>query len=329
MMMRKFFGRLPILGLSFVLAMVLYLFVQVQNSPTKGPIPILVKLETTGLSPQFYAYTETSVQATVAGPTDAVDQFLSDKGKLTATVDLTSAKLGTGEFQVKLAVPPNTPLHFNLRDRYAKVRLVGLVVKNNVPVRASLTGQMSVQTQFELHGFELRPARVTLRGPSDQIDSVVPTATIDLSHVNSESDVVEVQVVNLDKKGALVDSVTATPASVQAYPILIPKPQTKQIVLNVKFSGSLAQGLSLERWNVTPQAVTVHGSSEALAKLVTASVTVDLSKLTNAGWNQVSVTPELPAGVTMSPVVSVEVKVQLAPSPVVPTTGVSPPPSNP
>ncbi len=328
MRMRTFLARLPILGLSFVLAMTLYLFVQVQSSPNKGPIPIQVKLNTSSLSSKFYAYVLSTVKVSVEGPTEAVDQFISDRGKVMVDVNLASAKTGTYDYLAKLEVPPNSPLHFSMSDHYIKVRIVPMAVRTNVKVVDVWTGQMSASSEFFLSDFELKPSTVTLRGPEDRIDLAKPTVSIDLSHVSSSSDFMEVPVQALDHKGALVDGVSALPAVVEASPILLPKPQLKQIVLNIQFVGHLVPGLSLKTWTISPQAVTVHGPSEALAKLIAANVTVDLSKLTNAGWNEVDVVPTLPAGITLARHQVCTVKVQLAPQPV-PTNNsvITPPPS--
>lgn len=310
---KQLLAKFPILGLSFVLAITLYLFVQVQNSPTKGPVPVPVKINISNLPNKYYAYIVGAIHAKIDGPTDAVNQFQSDNGKVNITLNLSQAKIGTAAYLVKAETLANSPLHVTLSDHYVQVRVVQMSVRTNVKVNDVWTGQMASPSEFFLSDFELKPDRVTLRGPEDQIGLVQPTITIDLSRISTSSDFVELPIQVLDKKGALVESVTALPAVVEASPILMPKPQLKQVVLNVQFAGHLSPGLALKTWTITPQAVTVHGTSEALAKLIAVNVTVDLAKLTNAGWNQVNLSPELPKGITLAKKQLVTVRVQLEP----------------
>lgn len=328
----RFFAKFPILGLSFVLAITLYLFVQVQNSPKQEGVPVSVKINVANLSNKYYAYVLGSLRATIDGPTDAVKQFQSDNGKVNVSLNLAQAKIGTAVYLAKVEALANSPLRVTLSDHYVQVRVVPMSIRTNVKVNDVWTGQMSASSEFILSDFELKPDRVTLRGPEDQIGLVQPTITIDLNRISSSSDFVELPIQVLDKKGALAESVTALPAVVEASPILMPKPQLKQVVLNVQFTGHLSPGLALKTWTITPQAVTVHGASEALAKLVAVSVTVDLAKLTNAGWNQITVAPDLPKGITLAKKQLIAVRVQLDPQPV-PTNPTNPtttqgPPSN-
>lgn len=298
MRMKLLLARLPILGLSFVLALTLYLFVQTQNSPTKGPVTVMLKVRAENPNPQLFAYVPTQFQATVSGPTDAVDQFVNDPSQTYAVFDLSGAAAGQFDAPVRVVAPSNVRLQFAYR-RSARVKVVPIVEHTDVIVTAGSTNQLPPNLKnYRLSKFEISPDTVTLRGPADQIEGITAKVIVDLSQVESVSYQRSVQVQLLDSQGAYNHVVTVEPAVVMVTPVLVALPQTKQIILNAQFTGLLKPGLSIDSYTISPQVITVSGQSEELARILTAPVMIHLPQL-QPGEQTLHLTPVLPHGIAI------------------------------
>ena len=288
-------SNLPLLGLSFVLSMSLFLFVQMQSAPVKGSIsvtiPVLIKRN---YSPNLYpVLLTTGVTVNVDGPANEVNRLTANTSLAKATIDLTGATPGLHQFPILLSrVNSLNGLTMKPIQKLAKVQIYRIIQKT-VPVTAVLEHQFP-QKGVILDKVELRPDQVTLTGPENLLDSATAQVILDLSEDNPNKEVAS-KVRVFDKNHATLSEVKSNPDQVVAAFSTHPAPDQKQLVLNVNFIGKLPINTAVINWSITPQAITVTGKSNTLAHIATATVNVDLRGLTST--KTFILHPTLPPGV--------------------------------
>lgn len=324
-MKTSFAANLPLLGLSFVLSISLFLFVQMQNSPTKEPTPITVRVTIKpGYSPTLYPELITrGIKIDVDGPMTEVHTLTSDPALASATINLAGAKPGIHDFPISITRPNNlSGLKLEPLQRFARVHIY-TIISRKVNVSTNFDHQLT-EKGLILEKVELRPPIVNLTGPENLVPTAIASVNLDLSTINPNKEI-ETKVRVYDENHAILNEVKSDPEQVIAVFIAHAAPEQKELVLNVQFKGTLPPGVTVLTYSVAPQAITVTGKSAMLAQIATSSVMVDLTGLQNT--QTFFLHPKLPPGVTMVGRKAIKVTIAVARSSIgqpAPTSSINP-----
>jgi|GEM_PF-6139718 len=307
---RAYGTKVPLLGLSFVISMSLFLFVQLQTVPAQSPIPIRIKVQKLNVPPNLSAeLVTTSVLVYVDGPQSEVNSLSEDPSLAIADVDLSHASTKVHSYDVTIGKPSNLPdLRLKLLTPSVRVNL-SRIINKVVSVKAEATRQFQ-EKGIILDSIVFRPDRVTLTGPENLIEGTLAVAPLDLSKINPDKEI-ETKIVIKDENGAILPEVTSNPEDVVATFSTHPAPEQKQVVLYLTWKGTLPPGIRIVDVKIVPQAVTITGPSEILAMIATAPVEVNLTGLSAS--KNFALRPKLPVGVRLKGNQSTRVFVTVAP----------------
>lgn len=196
---------------------------------------------------------------------------------LKATVDLREAKPEVGSYRVRL---PQHPDLNRLEIEWGEVPDIAISVQEIeekvIEVEAVPT---NVPAGFVYSQSEVTPRTVTIRGSqSDLLRVHQVRALIDLKdHKPGQS--LPARVEALDEAMRPLVHVTASPETVEVYPVLAQAPPERSLVVAVRFAPNTtpAVGHRLVGYSVNPVTVTVQGNLNTLQKL--ASINTELVRL--------------------------------------------------
>lgn len=311
-------SRLPILVLSFIISLVLYLYVQIVNfpaNPVKTMSTASVTVNKLNLPPNLYADIATSIPVRISGSAADVNSALADKNDIVAEVNFAGAKPGTRSYKVTITKPQGMKAEVAPVQSMVPVT-VDVVVTRQIPV--TVRPANTLPGEFVYLGAVTSPKSVTVTGPESLISNAQAVANLDL-HSIQKGQLVQVHVEVMDGKGfPLGDLARLSPDQVTVRPSINEAPVQKPLLVNVEFVGQVANGYRVTDYSVKPTAVMVTGESGAIAGLSTLTVKVDLTGLT--ANKDFQLTPLLPPGVR---------EIQTSPITVSVAVSLIPPASNP
>ncbi|AFM39697.1 hypothetical protein Desaci_0635 [Desulfosporosinus acidiphilus SJ4] len=313
--------------LSFLVAILFWLFVIYQGSSDKI-IPeqtLNVPLVVTNL-PQNMIVMSTlplvSVRFQGINPSANIKDIY-------AQVDLTGGTAGDHDYNVKVNYPSGT----NVVDwQPTSIKLtLDTVQEKIVPVQVAMSGNPA--DGFQVGTPMVKPSAVNVRGPSkfvSTLDKVI--AEVNIAGANNTVEV-SPPISFRDKAGKpilgpnpSVDILTAYPSSVDVVvPVTAKGLSTKMVTLNVKTTGTVAQGKVLKSVLPSPISVQVTGSAQALKGFDSLTVgPVDLSGLTEDKTFPIPLDKiSLPSGVSFLDGTTISVIAQIGAGPIQKTiTGV-------
>ncbi len=154
---------------------------------------------------------------------------------------------------------------------------------------------------YAVNSLTVSPNVITVKGPVDVISSIVSAGVVtDVSGVTS--DLTESVIPQFfDKEGSLVDT-TKLSRSVNTVNVAVDVVNVKEVQVQVRTSGALAEGLYLDNITLTPSVIKVKGEPDAVNSVSVISLPADLVNLSNVAASYstvVDITSYLPKGVTL------------------------------
>jgi len=230
--------------------------------------------------------------------------------KLSATVDLSSVKIGRNRCIVEFTPPPGLgsgwQWELSRNVIWVDIDKVKMAVKDIVLETRGLTKPYLVYT-----GATLQPLKTEIRGAGAKVESVKSVrASLDLSTAEPGNFYI-VKLEPLNAQGKPVADVICDPSEVAVRPALIPAPTQKYLVVTPTWKGQLALGHRLADVQIKPNQVAVTGRSEVLARLVS----IETEPLNLDGLKESAIlktTLKIPPGVKVesSPLVQVSLRIE-------------------
>lgn len=243
--------------------------------------------------------------------------------RLTATVDLSDAISGIGEYRVQRIDPSEVDVKWS-RVNSVIVSLDALL-RVNRPVEVEA---YNAPDGLEFTDATVQPETVILEGPESQVKNVEKVrAQVDLgrgSYRAGGSFTVNVEVLGESK---VLPLITVSPSSVIVRPVLSQSVAKKNVLVSPVWKGTPAAGFTVASASVRPTSVELRGQTQALREIQSIeTAAVDITGLTGARTFTVRLVA--PRGMRSEPqTVNVRIDVKAIPPPPVTTTG--PPPINP
>ncbi|TGE33001.1 CdaR family protein [Desulfosporosinus sp. Sb-LF] len=316
--MHKMFRRnLGVKGISFLFAIIFWLFVMNQGSPDTltGEQTLTIPLVDNGLPQNMVVLTRLpSVRIRLQGINPSAN--IKD---LYAEIDLSGGTPGEHTYTIKVNTPPGTKV-VDLQPVDVKLQL-DTVQEKMIPVEALVTG--SPAEGYQMGTPFVKPTAVNVRGPSS-ILATLNKVTVEVSATGA-TDTIQVSrpVSFRDKEGKLifgpnpsVDILSASPSSVDVInPVMLKGLSSKMVPLKATSNGTPAQGKVLRSLVPSPASVQVLGATQALKGFDSLNLgPVDISNLTEDKVFQIpSDKVTLPQGITFPDGTALSVIAQIGP----------------
>jgi YbbR domain-containing protein len=323
-------ARIPLLILSFVLSILLWVYVQVQENPTKQPkTSYTLNVEVRNLPASMEVVKPPDpIRVFPVGKREEIARI--DEADLSAYVDLSTAQSGTGTFPVHLVVGGDYDVKW---DPPSSARKVAITVERTttkaIPVRVQISGSLSNPDYMYLpDSTYVEPPTLLIKGPASSVDRVLyARAILDLTNVSpnktyqSEVELLEdldrpaqgsVHIAMDDTSPADAKSSAArAPTIVTIHPAIAVGLETRSLHIQPTYRGLPAPGHIVKQIQVTPEDVQVRGRPPTLSSMsVLRTEDVDISGLKET--KVFTVTPRLPQDtlVTSPQVITVRVVIE-------------------
>ena len=301
-MLEMFRRNLGLKGVSFLFAILFWLFVMNQGSPDTltGERTHTIPLVARGLPQTMVVMTQLpSVRVRLQG----INPSANTKD-LYAEIDLSGGVPGERSYVIKVNTPPGTKA-IDIQPSEVSLKLDS-VQEKTVPVEAVISGNPA-------EGYErgiplVRPSAVNVRGPSS-ILGTLNKVTVEASATDANDTIQVSRPVSFrDKEGKPIfgpdpnlDILSAYPSSVDVIvPVTMKGLSSKMVPLKVTSSGTPAPGKVLRSLVASPASVQVLGTTQALKGFDSLNLgPVDISNLTEDKTFQIpNEKVSLPSGVT-------------------------------
>jgi len=258
-----------------------------------------------------------TVPVVAEGSQESLNQI--DSESLSATLDLTNAKVGDNRVPVQLRAPTRANVTFTLRRLVERIE-VARVLRTERAIEIETFGVMPPGLMFG--GASSDPETIILVGPEKTVPSVLKVrAMLDLSKLRpGMSYPVAVEV--LGNSNQPVRLVRAEPSIVTVRPAVLAAPATKRVLVTPTMQGQPAVGYRIAGYEVIPNQVSITGNSAALNRVAT----IDTEPASLAGLTSdtsISVRLKLPTGIKVqgSRMITLRVRVEAIQDPASATTG--------
>lgn len=247
------------------------------------------------------------------GTREEIAKLKKLSSKLTATVDLSDAEPGDGEYRVERIDPPEVNV------KWGRAGTVLVTLDRTVRVeRLVEVESYRPPDGLEFTGANVQPETVALEGPESQVQNIQRVRVqIDLggsAYKPGASYSAKVEVLGESK---LLPLVTVTPEQVMVRPVLSPTLGRRSVLVSPVWKGQPATGFRVIGVDVNPVAVDVRGDTKALRSIETVETSpVDVSGLSQNRSFVVNLVP--PRGVRVE-ARTVTVRVLVAPLPTPPS----------
>lgn len=325
-------SRIPVMLVSLIASIMLFLHVQQQSAPKNEPLRLRVRVQVDNIPPGLVVVNQPSqVTWNVVGPPDALDVIDQEQDKLVTVVDLSGALPGARGYPVRISGPTFRNVTWSPVVPVARVELQR-VVQRLIRVTTDTTGLPQDPNLVYTGDSVIEPDRVTVEGPEGLVNEITAVrATIDLSNVTANNRAMSFMrdLEAFRRDAPLGRAVTIDPPRVTVRPVFAVVPEQKPLLVNPQLRGQPAFGFRVDRIEVTPNQMTVRGPSRLLSRLaVTTTEPVDISGLRETRTFRVRVLPGDGARVAGNPFVSVRIVIatdpNATPPPVAPPTTSSP-----
>ncbi|HVN54718.1 MAG TPA: CdaR family protein [Anaerolineaceae bacterium] len=256
--LRQIAKILPTLGLSFALALAVWISAVTASDPVeRHTIPQPVPVEYIGQNPHLVLVGNSSRQVivTISSPRSTWENTTNPLDLVAAQVDL--AGLGAGEHSLPIEVTPRTRLVTvgSITPEKLTVRLENLASK---PYSIHLIRQGEPAIGFQAEDPTISADTASVTGPESLVNQVKEIrATLILGDTH-ENIVVTIPLQAIDANETLVDGVTIQPARITVtQPITQRGGFRSDLVVRPIFQGKIANGYRLTTISVFPPAVTV------------------------------------------------------------------------
>ena len=263
---RRFWEQVNTLGLSVVLALIVWLIAINQENPIVQAVyperlPVTVRGLPETLQP-LQDLTKETVQVVLQAPKNSWDSL--DASDFNAYIDLTGLGAGVHDVDVKVEVLDARVRVVSVERDALRVQLDAVVAKD-VPVRVEIMDSSAFGYDWQPPLVE--PMTVTVSGPSTQVDQVT-NARAEVYLRNAKSQVERNQVVALQNgQGQTVPRVAAEPSAVHIVVPVEQWPGRKEVAVRVNLVGQPAAGYRLSTVRVNPSTVVLLGATDVLANV--------------------------------------------------------------
>ena len=301
---RLFFSRKYLIVVSLVLAILLYLSVNISDSNGFNT-PLLSAKTISGLTVNARYNSEsfeisglpTTCEVVLTGDAANVNNAASRRGYTEGTHSIKLEAYGYGD-NVTATVTP-TEAVVTLKRKTTRQFTLGYEYIN----QNSLDSRYTLGTPVFADGNV-----VNIRASEDTLNSIAfVKALIDVSNQSSDFKV-EAPLVAYDEQGQVVNA-EIVPSTVTASVTVSSPHKTVPIVLNV--TGEMEEGLAIDSVQMDHQTTTIYAPESVLAGITSVEVTLDASTLTRNSEIVVPIT--LPNGVNSSDVTRVNLTVTVSP----------------
>jgi YbbR domain-containing protein len=307
---RSVFGLLGNVLLAIVLAVLVWVVAERQANPSsektfRNPIPITVQNLPAGMI--TYDASADEVRVTVDTPDIVWNAINPDQ--VSAWIDLSGQVSGTLDLPVNVSVPNRAAPVVRIEPAFVRLKLEPLA-EAQLPVSIAVNGEPALG--FAARAIETTPATVTVRGPVSFVNTLA-VATGQLSIQDARNTITQtITLAPRDRDGHSVPYVSLNPSTTLAVVPLQPLGGFRDLAVKIDLRGNVAPGYLTTSVSVTPQVVTVFGSSAALETLP-GFISTEPVTVTDATEDISSrVRLVLPPGVTYlgDPTVQVAVKIK-------------------
>ncbi len=314
-------SRLPLMLVSFLLSIMLWVYVQVLEHPETGAAHLfevqIVAIHTpVGL---IVLDRPSTFRALPQGSEDDIRKVNPDD--LIAELDLSKAHKGIDSYPVRL----RTLKSYNVtwEPKMVQVQVTIDVYANSVqkPVVVRTTGQLrDPNYQYVRENTTTDNAVVFVSGPQTIVDKVDHAqAILNLSNVSAgaeESHMARLELVDANGTPVTGKDLVFSPNDTAIRPAIALAAEMKPLLVSPNFRGSPAFGYRVKRYEVQPTQIEVKGRADALANMSavpTLDVNIDGIKQTTTYQVKVRIPPQLT--ISGSAVVNITVVVEAVPPP--------------
>ncbi len=309
---RRYWEQVNTLGLSVVLALIVWLIAINQENPIVQAtyperLPVTVRGLPETLQP-LQDLTKETVQVILQAPKTSWDSL--DVSDFNAFIDLTGLSAGVHDVGVKVEVLDARVEVVSVERDALRVQLDEVVAKD-VPVRVEIMDSSAFGYDWQPPLVE--PMTVTVSGPSTQVEQVT-TARAEVYLRNAKNQVERNQAVAaLNGQGQVVPRVTPEPASVHIVVPVEQWPGRKEVAVRVNLTGQPAAGYRLSTVRVNPSTVVLLGATDVLSQVPGFVETEEVSLTDATGEIQRRLQLIVPDNVTVLEGTSVDVTATITP----------------
>jgi YbbR domain-containing protein len=308
-------ARIPLLILSFILSILLWVYVQVQENPPKQPkTSYSVRVEIRNLPSTMEMPKINPLRVFPQGTADELARI--DDKDISAYVDLANADPGTKDYPVHLVVKGDYNVRWDPAPDDRKVTItLEKTTKKAIPVRVQVVGSLSNPDYLYLpDSTYVDPPLILIIGPESDVSRVYyARAILDLTNVSPgktyQSDIELLEkndrpaqdTVRIDSE----DEKSGNPASpvhttrVTIHPSVAVGLETRSFHIQPTYRGLPAPGFVVKEIQVSPENVPVRGRTITLSAMsVVRTEDVDISGLKET--KQFTVNPRLPDDVSVT-----------------------------
>ena len=277
-------AKIPLMVLSFLLAIILWVTVQVQEHPPKEPkTSYPIPITTVGLPESMQIINKPdSIKIFPAGPTDEWARVADSD--LSATVDLSGAqKGGPRSYPIKITVKgEHVGLRWSPRSLDAVITVDRRITKLVPVIVQPSNGLLGLDSWYVPESTYTEPAEIAITGPETDVKEVVAArTTLNLENV-APGRTYTSKVLDLLEAHDRVAPVSVDydrERTVDIHPAIVIGVQAREAYVMPDYKGFPAPGFSVKSIEISPNKVQIHGQPEALSKSSYVKVEVDLTNL--------------------------------------------------
>jgi YbbR domain-containing protein len=307
---RTLLGHVGNLLLALILATLVWVVAERQANPsTEKTFPNAIPVTIQNLPAGMVTYDESAAEVRVTVNTPDIVWNKIDPRQVTAWIDLSGQVSGTLDLPIKVNVPDRAAPVVKIEPAFVRLKLEPLA-EAQLPVSINVSGEPALG--FAASPIETTPATVTVRGPASFVRTMT-AATGQLPQQDARNTISRtITLTPRDRAGQTVPYVTLSPDTTLAVIRLQPLGGFRDLAVKIDLRGNVAPGYLTTNVSVSPQVVTVFGSSAAL-EVVPGFISTEPVSVTDATKDISSrVRLVLPSGVSYlgDPTVQVEVKIK-------------------
>jgi YbbR domain-containing protein len=313
-------AKIPLIIVSFILSLVLWVYVQVQERPDNG-VSTYIQVPVVPVNlPDGYIILNKPPSFKVL-PQGAEEEIRKiNPEDLTAEIDLAKAQPGTAIYPIRLRTTRNYNVTWDPKSGTAAVTVDILVQNVRKPVIIRASQQLrDPSREYVPQNTTTDPEFVYVAGPRSLVEKVKQAqAILDLRTVSNGTSILSSELELVDENGNQVTGslLSFAPRQVQISPALTIASESKQLIVQPTFKGTPAFGYRVKRVDVTPNQIEVRGRTEALQTIgAVPTEPIDITNITRT--TSVTVKPVVPGqlAVVGSPQIVVLVIIEPVPTP--------------
>lgn len=320
----KVLPRAPLLLVSLLLSIMLWLYVQVQEYPVKAPpASYLVDIKLQNVPDNLVASDPGQMRFF---PKGSLEDLQMIQGKdISAYIDMKDAKVGTDLYPVHLVDKGQAAVTWQPTKPQARIT-VEHKISRSVRVKVQPAGELeNADYLFLPLATTTDPQYVDIVGPQSAVARVTTVrAILDLTQVTpGQSYKSDIELLE-DNDRPAPDSVKPDVTTVEIHPAIAVGLESLRLPVRASYTGKPAAGFVVKELVVSPRDVLVRGKPDVLNGMtyLETEPAIDVAGLSQSMY--FTVTPKLPPeGIALSGQPTITVQVVIEPEPAVPPTSTS------